>query len=175
MAEVYAYILKENATEEYLSLFAQKTMQFVRAPDENVFIAPFNLIEIFGLVIPFEWWMPKAQYEKLNDIVMGFIYSPLLCITALLETRTARKVRFNRSRREEDDDTIEEWEQLEGDLDVEGTGWSKRVEESSPNVIQDANMVEFKKLRDEIAELKQMIREMTPQPGSANGGKNGRS
>jgi hypothetical protein len=27
-----------NAIDEYMGLFAQKTMQFVRAPDENVFI-----------------------------------------------------------------------------------------------------------------------------------------
>ena len=30
--------ITDNATDEYLALFAQKTMQFVRAPDENVFI-----------------------------------------------------------------------------------------------------------------------------------------
>jgi len=154
----------ENAIDEYLALFAQKTMQFVRAPDENVFIAPFNLIEIFLLIIPFEWWMPKAQYERLIDVVMGFIYSPLLCVTALLETRTARMVRWNRSRREEDDDTIEEWEQLEGELDVEGTGWSKRVDESSPNVIVDATLSEVQKLREEMKELKELLlRGTTPQ------------
>jgi hypothetical protein len=28
-----------NATNEYLALFAHRTLQFVRAPDENVFIA----------------------------------------------------------------------------------------------------------------------------------------
>lgn len=50
-----------NATDEYLALFAQKTMQFVRAPDENVFIAPFNLIEIVCLIVPFEWWMPRGK------------------------------------------------------------------------------------------------------------------
>ena len=27
-----------NAIDEYMAIFAQKTMQFVRAPDENVFI-----------------------------------------------------------------------------------------------------------------------------------------
>lgn len=27
-----------NATNEYLALFAYRTLQFVRAPDENVFI-----------------------------------------------------------------------------------------------------------------------------------------
>lgn len=36
-----------NATDEYMAIFAQKTMQFVRAPDENVFIPrefPSNLL-----------------------------------------------------------------------------------------------------------------------------------
>lgn len=28
-----------NAVDEYMALFSHKTMQFVRAPDENVFIA----------------------------------------------------------------------------------------------------------------------------------------
>jgi hypothetical protein len=153
-----------NATDEYLALFAQKTMQFVRAPDENVFIAPFNLIEITCLIIPFEWWLPRARYEQLNDLVMGIIYSPLLCITALLETRTARIVKFNRSRNESDDDTIEEWEQLESELDVEGTGWSKRVEETSPDVVVDSTLLEVRKLMDEVKELKSMLRELTPGP-----------
>ena len=102
----------DNAIDEYLALFSQKTLQFVRAPDENVFIAPFNLVELFGLVLPFEWWMSDKQYARLNDYVMGVLYSPLLLITAYLETRTARTVRFNRKRNEADDDTIEEWEQM---------------------------------------------------------------
>lgn len=155
-----------NATDEYLALFAQKTMQFTRAPDENVFIAPFNLIEIFGLILPFEWWMPKARYEMLNDLVMGVIYSPLLAITALLETRTARKVKFNRSRHESDDDTIEEWEQLEGELDIEGSGWSKRVEDTSPNVIVDGTLLAVRQLAEELKEVKQLLRELTPGPES---------
>ena len=31
--------ITDNAVDEYMALFAQKTIQFVRAPDENVFIA----------------------------------------------------------------------------------------------------------------------------------------
>ncbi|KAH8632272.1 Calcium channel [Alternaria alternata] len=57
-----------NAIDEYMALFSQKTMQFVRAPDENVFIAPFNLIEMFCLILPFEWWMDEKRYDKLNDM-----------------------------------------------------------------------------------------------------------
>lgn len=92
-----------NALDEYMALFAQKTMQYVRAPDENVFIPPLNLIEIFLLILPFEWWMPKKMYGRLNDYVMGLIYSPLLVVAALVETRTAVKVSDNRRRHEVDD------------------------------------------------------------------------
>ena len=159
--------ITENAIDEYLALFAQKTMQFVRAPDENVFIAPFNLIEIVCLILPFEWWMPRHKYQKLNDYVMGIIYSPLLLITAFFETRTARKVKFNRSRNESDDDTIEEWEQLQGELDVEGTGWSKRVEESSPNVVVNTTLEEVKVLREEVKELKDMLQDMAQARSSS--------
>ena len=106
-----------NAIDEYMALFAQKTMQFVRAPDENVFIAPLNLIEVFCLVIPLEWWMDADRYERLNNYVMGFIYAPLLLITAVLETRDAHHVKSNRNRNEEDDDTVEEWEQMNDEID----------------------------------------------------------
>ncbi|GAB7359190.1 hypothetical protein MBLNU230_g5257t1 [Neophaeotheca triangularis] len=146
-----------NAVDEYMALFSQKTMQFVRAPDENVYIAPFNLIELFCVSLPFEWWLSKPSYERLNDYVMGTIYSPLLLITAALETRTAKTVRRNRRRGEEDDDTIEEWEQLAGALDLEGSGWGKRVEESKPAVFEDATLVEVKALRAELKALKEIV------------------
>ncbi|KAK5140288.1 hypothetical protein LTR04_003066, partial [Oleoguttula sp. CCFEE 6159] len=149
-----------NAIDEYMALFAQKTMQFVRAPDENVFIAPFNLIELFLLILPFEWWLPKHRYERLNDYVMGTIYSPLLLITAYLEMRQAYQVKSNRRRGEEDDDTIEEWEQLAAEIDLEGEGWAKRVEDTRPNVVTDAALLEVRELRDEIKELKGLLEGM---------------
>jgi len=149
--------ITENAVDEYMALFAQKTMQFVRAPDENVFIAPFNLIELFLLVLPFEWWMPNDKYQRLNDYVMGVIYSPLLLITSFLETKQAHVVKYNRRRGEDDDDTVEEWEQLTADCDFEADGWSKKVEDSKPNVETDAAILEVRKLRKEVGELKGLI------------------
>ena len=149
--------ISSNAIDEYLALFSQKTMQFVRAPDENVFIAPFNLVEIFCLSIPLEWWMPKKTYDRINDIVMGIVYSPLLVVTAFLETQNAHRVKFNRSRNESDDDTIEEWEQLEEEMDFEGTGWGKRVEESKPNVIVDGTLLEVRELKKQMKELMEMV------------------
>ncbi|KAK0518919.1 Calcium channel yvc1 [Tilletia horrida] len=109
----------ENSTDEYMALFAQKTIQFTRAPDENVFVAPMNLIELFLLVLPFEWWMPKQRYEQLNDIVMGIIYSPLLLLTAYLERSEARRVIANRRKGEEDEDRLEEWEAMAEELGEE--------------------------------------------------------
>ncbi|KAH7173521.1 uncharacterized protein B0J16DRAFT_365237 [Fusarium flagelliforme] len=145
-----------NADDEYLALFAQKTMQFVRAPDENVYIAPFNLIEmvISGLL---EWWVPKPTYEFINDCVMAVLYSPLLFVAALLEKRDARKIRSNRKRGEEDDDQMHEWEQFQEDLDMEAEGWTKTCEAAKPNVEDEPAVIEVRKLRAEVDELKSML------------------
>ncbi|KAL8993817.1 MAG: hypothetical protein Q9169_006061 [Polycauliona sp. 2 TL-2023] len=154
--------ITENAIDEYMALFSQKTLQFVRAPDENVFIPPnkqiaLNLIEIFFLIIPFEWWMPTARYERLNNYVMGIIYSPLLLITAFLETRQAGRVNRNRRRGEEDEDTVEEWEQMSDALDLEGEGWTKKVEATKPNVDTDAAVLEIRVLRERVDELRKLL------------------
>lgn len=147
----------QNADDEFLALFSQKTMQFVRAPDENVFIAPFNLIEIFLLVIPFEWWMPKKRYEQLNDIVMAIIYSPLLVVAAFFEVNKAREIRSNRARGEEDEDTVEEWDQMAGEVDFESEGWAKKVAESKSNVEEEKAVIEVRELKAEIKALKTML------------------
>ncbi|KIW14624.1 hypothetical protein PV08_07408 [Exophiala spinifera] len=158
--------ITENAIDEYMAMFAQKTLQFVRAPDENVFIAPLNLIEMFFLILPFEWWMDKARYQRLNDYVMGIVYSPLLLITAALEARDARFVRDNRKRGEEDDDTIEEWEEMQGEIDFESEGWAKKVDSSKPIVDVDADVVEIRELKEQVKELREMVRAMSVEPGS---------
>ncbi|KAL6719755.1 Calcium channel yvc1 [Lecanora helva] len=156
--------ITDNATDEYMGLFAQKTMQFVRAPDENVFIAPFNLLEIFFLVLPFEWWMPTKRYERLNNYVMGVVYSPLLLLTAFLETREAQKIKYNRRQGEDDDDEVQEWEQNGcGELDFEADGWAKKVEGTKPNVKTDAAVLEIRALQAEIEDLKRLL-EKKPAP-----------
>ena len=85
------------------------------------------------------------------------IYSPLLLVTAALETQEAHAVRSNRRRRAQDDDTIEEWEQLSNECDFENDGWAKKVEETKPNVEVAGDIVEVRKLREEVNELKKLI------------------
>ncbi|RYO69463.1 Calcium channel [Alternaria arborescens] len=150
--------ITQNAIDEYMALFSQKTMQFVRAPDENVFIAPFNLIEMFCLILPFEWWMDEKRYDKLNDMVMAVIYSPLLVVTAMLEQQEAWVVKENRRRGEDDEDTTMEWEQILEGCDFEADGWDKKVQASRPNVEFDTAVLEVRQLRKEVKELKDMMK-----------------
>jgi hypothetical protein len=88
---------------------------------------------------------------------MAIIYSPLLLVTAALETREAKWVRQNRHRKATDDDTIEEWEQLEDQCDFEAEGWAKKVDETKPNVEVAGTILEVKKLKAEMEELKGML------------------
>ncbi len=103
---------------------------------------------------------------------MGVIYSPVLVITAFLETRTARKVRWNQRRGEADDDTVEEWEQFT-DIDMESEGWTKKVEECRPNVETEAAVLEVRALREEVKELKELVGRV--REGSPDGGETGES
>jgi hypothetical protein len=43
----------EDAEAEFLTFFAGKTVGMIRAPDEFVYPAPFNIVELF-LIAPFE-------------------------------------------------------------------------------------------------------------------------
>lgn len=151
-----------------MALFSQKTMQFVRAPDENVFIPPLNLIEVFLLIIPFEWWLSSSRYERLNNYVMGVVYSPLLLITAWLEKKQAYKVKRNRRNGESDEDEVQEWEQMGRELDFEADGWMKRVESTRPNVQTDLAVLEVRALREQVEDLKKMVE--GKEGGGINGG-----
>ncbi|KAH7322911.1 Ca2+ permeable channel [Stachybotrys elegans] len=157
-----------NADDEYLALFSQKTMQFVRAPDENVYIAPFNLVEIVisGLT---EWWMSKKTYEYINDIVMGFLYSPLLFMAAVFETQAAHDIRRNRARGAEDDDVVEDWEHMSQELDFESDGWAKTCEAVKPNVEDDQAVQEVRKLRQEMDEMKKTLADLVKALQAQNG------
>ena len=101
--------------------------------------------------------MPKQDFAKLNDWVMKAVYAPFMLIIAHYESRMAKKVRANRARGEEDDDETEEWEELQGELDILGDGWSEQVESGVPDVDKDPAVIEVLKLRAELQELKDLV------------------
>ena len=98
---------------------------------------------------------------------MGIIYSPLLVITAFFETKQAEVVKLNRRRGELDEDTTEEWEQMQSDVNFESDGWSKKVDSSKPNVETEAAVLEIRELKKQVGELKNLIELIK---GEANGG-----
>ena len=111
------------------------------------------------MVLPFEWWLPRQYYAKLNDVIMGIIYSPILVITAFFEVRDARRIKWNRRRGEEDDDSVQEWEHAaeEVDFDVDD-GWKQTVQETTPNVHIDSTTLEIMRLKQQIMSLTETVR-----------------
>lgn len=105
--------------------------------------------------------MTKRAYEFINDCVMGFLYSPRLFVAASLETRTAHRIRRNRARGGEDDDDVpEEWEQLAQELDFAAEGWTETCDAVKPNMDDDPAVLEVRKLRAEVDELRAMLAEI---------------
>lgn len=170
-----------------MAIFAQKTMQFVRAPDENVFIPreflvrplqakptdnfppAFNLLEIVCIVAPFEWWLPREQYAKLNDVIMGVIYSPLLVLTAWVETRQAERIRWNRRHGEDDEDNTQEWEVVAEDVDFDlDDNWKEAVKQTTPDIKLDNATIEVRQLKEQVAALTEMVKRMSEaNPGGS--------
>jgi hypothetical protein len=104
---------------------------------------------------------------------MGIIYSPILLVTATLEVRDARRIRWNRRRGEEDDDEIQEWEHAaeEVGFEVDDT-WKQTVQDTTPNVTLDSCSWELIQLREQIHALTETVRALAEEKklkGTQNG------
>ena len=100
---------------------------------------------------------------------MGTIYSPLLLLTAYLEAKEAKLVRWNQRHGEQDDDTTEEWEQMSGEVDFEAEGWTKIVEGSRPNVETDAAVLEIRELKARVEDLRKVVVELVRERDGLGG------
>lgn len=80
-------VVTDNAVDEFLAVFSNKTLEYIRAPDENTFTPPLNLIEII-LLIPLQPFLSKDAYQRINNIVMVGIYAPFLTLIALYESKS---------------------------------------------------------------------------------------
>lgn len=79
----------DSADEVYAAFFCQKVIAMVRAPDQFVYLPPFNLLEAF-VIAPLEWIVSHETYAKLNYSVQSVLFAlPLMCI-AFYESRAAR-------------------------------------------------------------------------------------
>lgn len=101
---------------------------------------------------------------------MGVIYFPLLLVAAVFETQAAKDIRANRARGDDDDDTIEEWEQMQGEVDFEGDGWNKTVSQARTNLDVDATVDEVQKLRAEVEKLSDLVLQLAKTIGKGGDG-----
>ncbi|KAI5480689.1 calcium activated cation channel [Pseudohyphozyma bogoriensis] len=62
----------DEAVPTFMGFFAAKTIDMVRAPDNFVFVAPFNLVEL--PILPFEYILSKERYATLNRYLMGTVF-----------------------------------------------------------------------------------------------------
>lgn len=125
----------DNAGDEYLALFSKKTLQFVRAPDQHVFVPPFNLIEIV-LLLPLELVLSKEKYRAVNNFVLSVLYAPYLTAIALYESRLHR--RRTKALNGDFDD-----EELEDDDDEDDTrDWNKICARKLPSTKTDLEVLE---------------------------------
>lgn len=118
----YAAIV-ENATDEYFALVAHKTLRYIRAPDQNLYVPPFNLIEL--LITPIGWFVSTSTWKNINYYVMLVIYSPLLAYITSDELSNARRIQYNRFKGVPDDanEIDTEWDLTDGyDEDSPGDG-----------------------------------------------------
>lgn len=92
-----------SANGFYLHQYATRVLHYIRAPDSKIFFPPLNLIEIFLIDIPFKWFLNKKQFDNLCTFVMNIIYFFPLIIIANYESKTAARVKYNRSLNHADD------------------------------------------------------------------------
>ncbi|SCV72936.1 BQ2448_6861 [Microbotryum intermedium] len=74
----------DEAVPTFLAFFSGKTISAIRAPDQYVYPAPFNLFEL--LILPLELILSREAYKKLNRIIMSILFFLPLCFIALFES-----------------------------------------------------------------------------------------
>lgn len=108
----------DNAVDEYLALMCQKTLRFIRAPDEDVYVPPLNIIEAF--VHPLMSICTQGCRRTISHFIMTILYFPILFIVAIREIRVAKRIQYNRMRKLEDDanEYDEAWNLTDGFVDT---------------------------------------------------------
>jgi hypothetical protein len=107
------------------------------------------------LIAPFEWWLPRETYARLNELVMGVIYSPLLVVAAWVETRQAHRIRWNRRHGEEDDDCAQEWEHVAKEVNF--------VVETTPDIKVDSCTHELRELKEQVRMLTETVKALAQE------------
>lgn len=81
----------DDSSDIFSAYFASKVIGLIRAPDQYVYPAPFNLVEAF-FIAPLEYVLPRKTYQRLNHVVQALLFSGPLFVIALYESRIDAKI-----------------------------------------------------------------------------------
>lgn len=128
-------LIIDHAIDEFLGLFAGKTLEYIRAPDEHAFCPPYNLIQVC-LLRPLSPFINHKTFHILNHVIMNIVYFPSLVIIALYESKI-QSVHLEKCRLAglSDDDVSSGWEG-ERDFDPQHS-WEARVKDTIPHIEED--------------------------------------
>ena len=133
-SSAYAAII-DNANDEYFALLAQKTLRYIRAPDEDLYVPPLNLIE--WLIYPLSFFLSAESFKLLNYYVMLIIYSPMLVYITIYEMADARRIQYNRFKGLPDDanEVDTEWDLTDGFANELSTYWdNNQIQEEDSEI-----------------------------------------
>ncbi|KAI1796187.1 calcium activated cation channel [Ganoderma leucocontextum] len=164
-----------DAAAEYLTYFAGKVVGMIRAPDEFIYPPPFNLLETF-FVAPLEYFLSDKTYTKINRYVMGGVFFIPLCLIGLFESQfdpsTHRWMKDWFSSPDEGGEDAPHFQDPEvtGDNAERGLRISKvpfsELIKQFPDTTRSSETLmlkEFKELRSELAELRELIKELVAE------------
>ncbi|XBW38651.1 hypothetical protein QEN19_004239 [Hanseniaspora menglaensis] len=91
----------ENSNAEFLALNLEKTLRFIRMPDDSVYIPPLNLLEL--LLQPISYFI-RVKYQKqaakklkqFHGTLLQMLFAPALFIIAINECRDAKRAYYNK-------------------------------------------------------------------------------
>ncbi|TCD69242.1 hypothetical protein EIP91_008345 [Steccherinum ochraceum] len=161
----------EDAAAEYLAYFADKAVGMVRAPDQYLYPAPFNLIELV-FIAPMEYIVSKDVYNTINGWVMSVLFCVPLSVIALYEAELdPAKNKWMKDWLSHPDEGLVGSAEYQ-DPEVDGEDAAKGLHISTvpfaelvkvfPDVTHSSEAVivrEVKELKEQIAELKKLITE----------------
>lgn len=76
----------DDADDVFRAYFCSKVVSTIRAPDQFVYLPPFNLVEAF-FVAPFEFVLPRRVYATINRYIQSTLFCLPLAVIALHESR----------------------------------------------------------------------------------------
>ncbi|CAD6933994.1 unnamed protein product [Tilletia controversa] len=82
--------VQKNANDIYMTFFAGRVIDSIGVPDRHVFVAPFNLIEIF-VAGPLSLVLPRKAYNKLVFTLQYIIFFLPLVMIAMYESQVDRR------------------------------------------------------------------------------------